>query len=48
MSGGLQLSDIETKNGRKDELNTRLGYAMVRLENRKNDFTRGVTKYRRV
>ena len=30
---GLQLSDIETKNVREDELNTRLGYAMVRLDN---------------
>ena len=29
----MKLADIGTKNGREDELNTILGYAMVRLEN---------------
>ena len=31
--GGLKLADIGNKNVREDELNTRLGYAMVRLYN---------------
>ena len=43
--GGLQLSDIETKNIREDELNPRLGYDMVRLDNWKNTCTRGVIGY---
>ena len=31
--GGLQLSDIVTKNDGDNELNNGLGYAMVRLDN---------------
>ena len=31
--GGLKLKDIGTNNVRGDELNSRLGYSMVRLEN---------------
>ena len=31
--GGLQLEDIGTKNVKEYGLNTRLGYAMVRLDN---------------
>ena len=31
--GGPKLADIGTKNNREDELNPRLEYAMVRLEN---------------
>ena len=31
--GGLQLTGIGTNNIQEDELNTRLGYAMVRLDN---------------
>ena len=31
--GGLQLTDIGTKNGREDELNTILGHVMLRLDN---------------
>ena len=46
--GGLQLSDIGTKNVREDELNPRLGYTMVRLDNRQKTCTRGVIWYRRV
>ena len=30
---GLQQEEIETKNVRQDELNTRLGYDMVRVDN---------------
>ena len=46
--GGLKLSDIGTKHVREDELNPRLGYAMVRLDNWKKTFQRGVTGYIRV
>ena len=31
--GGLQLANIGTKNVREDELNPRLGYAMVIFDN---------------
>ena len=31
-AGGLQLADIGTKSVREDELSTRLGYDMVRLD----------------
>ena len=44
--GGLKLSDIVTKNGREYELNTILGYIMVRLDNWNKKFTRGVIRYR--
>ena len=43
--GGLELTGIGTKNGREDELNPRLGYIMVRLENGQEYFTRGVIGY---
>ena len=40
---GLKLSEIGTNNVREDEFNTRLGYAVVRLENLQNNFQIGVT-----
>ena len=40
---GLILSDIGTKNVREDELNTILGYSMIRLENLQKACQRGVT-----
>ena len=46
--GGLQLLEIGTNNVREDELNYRLGYAMVRLDNCQNTCQRGVAVYRRV
>ena len=46
--GGLQLVDIGTKNVRGDELNPRLGYYVVRLDNSQNTCKTGVTGYRRV
>ena len=42
---GLQLSDIGTNNVREDKLNTRLGYAMVRLEYLQNTSQIWVTVY---
>ena len=42
----LQLVDIGAKNVREDELNPRLGYAMVILDNLQNNCQRGVTGYR--
>ena len=42
------MSDILTKNVRDDELNTRLVYDIVRLDNWKNTCTRGVIGNRRV
>ena len=46
--GGLELADIGTNNVREDKLNTRFGYAMVRIDNLQNTCQRGVTVYRRV
>ena len=46
--GVLKLSDIGIKNIREDQLNPKLGYAMVRLKNVQNTCQRGVTRYRRV
>ena len=46
--GGLQLSDIVTNNSREYELNHRLWYDMVRLDNQQNTSKRGVTVYNRV
>ena len=46
--GGLQLADIGTDNVREGELNPRLGYDIVRLENGQKTCTRGVKGYRRV
>ena len=40
--GGLKLLVIGTKNVREDELNPRLEYTMVRLDNLQNTCTRGV------
>ena len=37
--GGLKLEDILTKNVRENELNPRLGYAMVRIENLQKNCT---------
>ena len=31
--GGLQMEDIDTKNIREDEMNPRLGYDKVRIDN---------------
>ena len=45
--GGFQLSYIGTRNVRKDELNPRLWYAMLRLDNRQNTCKIGVTGDRR-
>ena len=45
---GLQLADVETKNVIENELNPRLGYAMVTLDNWKNTYHRSVTRYIRV
>ena len=45
--GGLQLSDIGTKNISEPYLTPRMEYIMVRLENRRqNTCTRGVIEYR--
>ena len=44
----MQLEDIETKIVRKDELNPRLGYAIVRLKNIQITCTGGVIEYKRV
>ena len=46
--GGLQLSDIVTKNNSEDELNHILGYAMIRQDNLQNTCQRRVTGCRRV
>ena len=46
--GGPKLEDIGTKSVRQDELNRRLRYDMVRLENWKNTCQKGVTRYKRV
>ena len=46
--GSLHLAYIVTKNVMEDELNTRLGYAMVWLYNIQNTSTTGVIGYRRV
>ena len=39
---GLKLVEVGTKNIREDELNPRLGYAMVRIDHLQNNCTRGV------
>ena len=41
----MQLEDIETNNVTEDEMNPRLGYAMVRIDNFWKKITRGVTGY---
>ena len=46
--GGMQLTDIRTRNIREDELDTRLVYDMLRLDNRQKTFTREVMGYIRV
>ena len=46
--GGKQLAYIGTKNLSRDELDPRLWYAMVILDNWQNTCQRGVTGYRRV
>ena len=46
--GGLKFSDIGTRNFREDKLNTRLGYAMVILENWQSTFTGVIIGYRRL
>ena len=46
--GVIQLADIETKNVREDELNHRLGYAMVKIDNIQNTCTGGMIGERRV
>ena len=46
--GGLPLAEIGTKNVREDELNHRLGYTMVRLDNWQNTYKRWVKKHIRV
>ena len=46
--GGVKLPDIGTNNNGEDELNPRLGYVIVRLDNIQNSCTRGVIRYRRV
>ena len=38
--GGLESADIGNNNGREDEFNAILGYAMVRLGNLHNTCTR--------
>ena len=43
---GMHLSQIGTNNGKEDELNPRLGYSMVRLDNQQNSCQIGVTEYR--
>ena len=40
--GGQKLTDIKTKNFMENELNLRLQYHMVRLENLQNTCTREV------
>ena len=44
----MQLADIGTKNVRDGELNNRLEYTMVILDNWYNTCTRGVIGYRRI
>ena len=44
----MKLSDIGTKNVREAELNPRLGYGMVILDNCHNTCTKGVIGHRRV
>ena len=44
----MKLADIGTKNIEVDELNPRLLYAMVKLDNLQNTCQRGETGYRRV
>ena len=46
--GGIHLAEIGTKNFREDELNTRLGYSMVRHENWQNNCTRRLIGDKRV
>ena len=46
--GGLQLKDILTNNVREYELNPRLRYDMVRLENWQNNCIRGLIGYRTI
>ena len=46
--GGLRLADIGTNNVRGNELNSRLGYAMVILEYWQKTCERGITGYRRL
>ena len=44
--GGLQLTDIGTKNVSEHDLTPRMKYIMARLENcRQNTCTRGVIEY---
>ena len=43
--GGLKLADIGTRNVRENELNPRLGYTIVRLDNWQNTYQSGVTGY---
>ena len=44
--GGLRLADIVTNNVRVNELNPRLGYAMVILDYWHKNCEKGVTGYR--
>ena len=44
----MQMSDIGTKDVREDELNPRLRYAMIRLENLQNICRTRLVVYRRV
>ena len=46
--GGIQLEYIRRNNSKKDELNPRLGYSMLILDNLQNTCQRVVTGYRRV
>ena len=46
--GDLQLASIGTNNVMEDELNSGLGYVMVKLENLENTCKIGVKLYRRV
>ena len=46
--GGLIIEYIGTTNVREEELNPRLVYDIVRLDNLQNNIQRGVTIYRRV
>ena len=41
---GMKLADIGTENIREDQLNTRLGYNMLILENWQNTCKRGVKR----
>ena len=40
--GGLHLVEIATKNIEQNYLNSRMKYIVVRLDNREENFTRGV------